>query len=107
MTGMCIGERVIIPRITLSSTQTKWPFVMKRRQFPIKPCFAMTINKSQGQSLKHIGLYLPKPVFCHGQLYVAISRVTDPKGLKILILPSEKHPQNYTRNIVYKEAFNN
>lgn len=45
----------------------------------------MTINKSQGQSLSHVGLYLKKPVFSHGQVYVAMSRVTNYKGLKILI----------------------
>ncbi len=32
----------------------------------------MTINKAQGQSLEHVGVYLPAPVFAHGQLYVAL-----------------------------------
>jgi ATP-dependent DNA helicase PIF1 len=40
----------------------------------------MTIDKSQGQSLRDVGLYLPTLVFSHGQLYVA-SR----ERLKILI----------------------
>lgn len=45
----------------------------------------MTINKSQGQSLAEVGLYLQRPVFTHGQLYVAISKITSKKGLKVLI----------------------
>jgi len=51
------------------------PFKFQRRQFPISLCFAMTINKSQGQSLSRVGFYLPHPVFTYGQLYVDISRV--------------------------------
>ena len=35
----------------------------------------MTINKSQGQTLDRVGIYLDSPVFSHGQLYVGCSRV--------------------------------
>ena len=45
----------------------------------------MTINKSQGQTLTNVGVYLKKPVFTHGQFNVAISRVTNKRGLKILV----------------------
>ncbi|XP_035840208.1 ATP-dependent DNA helicase PIF1-like [Helianthus annuus] len=105
LTGSNRGDTALIPRITLSSTKSKWPFIMKRRQFPVKPCYAMTINKSQGQSLKVVGLYLPRPVFSHGQLYVALSRVTTPEGLKIVIVgDGNGGMKNHTRNIVYKET---
>ncbi|GJX17415.1 ATP-dependent DNA helicase PIF1-like protein [Tanacetum coccineum] len=61
----------------------------------------------RGQSLNYVGLYLPNPLFSHGQLYVALSRVTNPEGLKILMTEDgDKELKNFTRNIVYKEAFN-
>ncbi|KAF1896858.1 hypothetical protein Lal_00034559 [Lupinus albus] len=65
----------------------------------------MTINKSQGQSLESLGLYLPKPIFSHGQLYVAISRVKSKKGLKILIHDKDSIPLKSTNNVVYKEFY--
>ena len=46
--------------------------------------------KSQGKTLRQVGLYLHEPVFCHGQLYVALSRVTSASGIKILIDHNKK-----------------
>ncbi|KAL7218730.1 hypothetical protein ACSBR2_011913 [Camellia fascicularis] len=62
----------------------------------------MTINRSQGQTLKKVGVYLPNPVFFHGQLYVALSHVTTSSGLKILIVNKVDQPSNYTKNVVYR-----
>ncbi|GKB09391.1 ATP-dependent DNA helicase PIF1-like protein [Tanacetum coccineum] len=106
--GSHVGDNVLIHQIITTSNQSKWPFVLKRRQYPVKPCYAMTINKSQGQSLNYASLYLPNPVFSHGQLYVALSRVTNPTGLKILMTEeADLELKNCTHNIVYKETFNN
>ncbi|XP_076908312.1 uncharacterized protein LOC143565126 [Bidens hawaiensis] len=86
VSGTNIGYRTLISRVSLTPTDKKLPFKLKRRQFPISVCFAMTINKSQGQSLSRVGLYLKDPVFSHDQLYVALSRVKTRDGIKLVIL---------------------
>lgn len=104
ITGSHKGNTVSIPRICLTLKNTKLPFILERRQFPLKVCYAMTINKSQGQTLSTVGIYLKRPVFTHGQLYVAVSRVTSKNGLKILIEDEDGNCTDTTRNIVYHEA---
>ncbi|KAJ9555986.1 hypothetical protein OSB04_010600 [Centaurea solstitialis] len=106
ITGIQMGYKVYIPRITLNHNDKQLPFIFKRTQFPVKLCYAMTINKSQGQSLNRIGVYLLQPVFSHGQLYVALSRATSANGLKILIKQDQHLPSNYTKNIVYSNFSN-
>ena len=107
ISGTNIGQNVTIPRIIMSPNESRWPFKLNRRQLPLAPCFAMTINKSQGQSLKHVGLYLPKQVFTHGQLYVAISRVTTREGLTVINADDEVEDKTFIKNIVYIEVFQN
>ena len=103
ITGTRMGETIYLPRIVLINKEEQLPFVFKRKQFPVKVCYAMTINKSQGQSLNKIGVYLPEPVFAHGQLYVALSRATSPQGLKMLIKQCPGNDKNTTKNVVYKD----
>lgn len=94
--GKYKGEDVLIPRIPIIPSDM--PFNFKRLQFPIRLAFAMTINKSQGQSLEVCGLNLEYPVFSHGQLYVACSRVGKPSALFIYALDRK------TKNVVYNRA---
>ncbi|XP_074324276.1 uncharacterized protein LOC141661191 [Apium graveolens] len=103
--GTFVGSKHFIPRIELSPSDTKMPFKLVRKQMPLQICYAMTIKKSQGQSLKTVGLYLPKSVFTHGQYYVAICRVTSPTGLTIFVNDESGATTNITQNVVYKEVF--
>ncbi|XP_012834082.1 PREDICTED: ATP-dependent DNA helicase PIF1-like [Erythranthe guttata] len=105
LSGKNIGDMVFIPRMTLIPSNSGLPIKFQRRQFPLIVSFAMTINKSQGQTLSHVGLYLSRPVFSHGQLYVAVSRVKSRGGIKIFIKSDSGELTNVTRNVVYKEVF--
>ena len=74
-------------------------------QFPVLGvAFATTINKSQGQTLSQVGVWIPSPVFNHGQLYVACSRVGKPTALNIAIKPEPGQPVDQTDNIIFKEV---
>ncbi|XP_074299801.1 uncharacterized protein LOC141630968 [Silene latifolia] len=108
ISGSNIGGQVYIPRISMTpSSASNFPMKFERKQFPLAISFAMTIHKAQGQSLSHVGLYLPIPVFNHGQLYLAISRVNNKNGLKILICDQKGVISNTTANVVFKEIFQN
>ena len=107
LTGAQKGKTVFIPRVTINSGETDLPFTLKRRQFPVRLAFAMTINKSQGQSVERVGLYLAEPVFAHGQLYVALSRATSKDGIKVVVLnPGASEDEGvWTSNVVYRQLF--
>lgn len=49
-------------------------------------------------------MYLKKPVFTHGQLYVAVSRSTSSEGLRILIEDEDEACCTKTKNVVYQEV---
>ena len=100
ISGEKAGERISLPRIDLSPADSSLPFSFKRRQFPIRIAFCMTIIKAKGQTLKRVGIYLPQTVSGHGQLYVALSRATSYKNFEVQILPKG----NRTKNIVHKEV---
>ncbi|KAK4515822.1 uncharacterized protein ATC70_010779 [Mucor velutinosus] len=109
-TGPKAGDIVYILRTKfITEANGRIPFDFSRTQFPVRLAFAMTINKSQGQTLSNIGLYLPSHVFSHGQLYVAMSRVSNPSSIRIMVDPDisilENLPGHYTHNIVYSEVF--
>ena len=100
ISGQFKGERTALPKIILQPTMNRRsPFNFRRKQFPIKLGFAMTINKSQGQTYERVGIYLREQVFSHGQLYVSLSRCVNHKNIKIY---SET---DRLKNIVFKQIF--
>ncbi|CAN1293760.1 ATP-dependent DNA helicase PIF1 [Linum perenne] len=113
-TGLCNGTRLIVKSLgtwcieveVMTGSHAGDKVYLPRRQYPIALCFAMTINKSQGQTLHEVGICLKRQVFTHGQLYVALSRVTTKKGLKILSCDEDGKPVNFMKNIVFREVLN-
>ena len=97
-TGPRKGQIFIVPMISLTPNDTGLPFEFTRQQFPVKLCLSITINKSQGQTLKAVGLHLEEPCFSHGQFYVGCSRVSTNNNLYI------STANNSTKNVVYKEV---
>ena len=78
------------------------PFSWVRQQFPLQLCFAMTINKSQGQTMENrVAVVLTSGVWTHGMLYVALGRVTDPENLRVV---PPKVPGDAVVNVVYVDV---
>ncbi|XP_023246588.1 uncharacterized protein LOC106641723 [Copidosoma floridanum] len=95
LTGPASGQIAFIPSIRMIPTDL--PFQFKRLQFPVKLSFAMTINKSQGQTYNFVGVDLRSNCFSHGQLYVGLSRTGDPHH-QIVLIPSGNKTENVTFN---------
>ncbi|KAK9273825.1 hypothetical protein L1049_018636 [Liquidambar formosana] len=94
-TGQHAGKQVLLPRIPLSPAENEgYPFQFRRKQFPIRLCFSMTINKAQGQTIPNVGVYLPEHVFSHGQLYVALSRGISMSTTKVLVKTDKRKNEN-------------
>ncbi|UYV74184.1 K02A2.6-like [Cordylochernes scorpioides] len=114
LTGTKVGQTVLVPKISLAPSDTNLPFILKRRQFPLRLAFAMTINKAQGQTFARVGLLLHEPVFTHGQLYVAFSRVrtlnsirdSAPKTIRELQCPRPLRSSTKTCRLGFKNRIN-
>ena len=106
VTGPAVGRTFLIPRIVFTSTANDYPFILRRKQFPFQPAFAMTIHKAQGQTLQVVGIHVNSPttIFSHGQLYVAMSRVGNPENLRIAVEDTDTTRPHVMNNIVYQEA---
>ena len=120
--GRQAGEIVYLPRFLFKHEGADQPLRWQRRQFPVRPCWAMTINKSQGQTFIHVAICLvqivdnghaqdgrvlvsvaPAEVFGHGQFYVGASRSGNPTRVCVYTT-ADQMDKDTIINVVYPEA---
>ena len=96
-----------IPRILFKITHPVG-FTLMRTQFPLQLAYAMTKNKSQGQSLPWCVNDITVESFSHGQEYVALSRPQEFRHAAIFCLESQIDDGAVCiKNVVYPELFKN
>jgi hypothetical protein len=78
-------QELPLPRMPMEKVASGIKF--SRMQVPIKLIYAGTVHRSQGMTLHRAVIDLRKDFWEHGQLYVALSRVTDPCNLCVLLPP--------------------
>lgn len=93
------GEDVLIPRILFTYSIPGTGYTLHRRQFPLAPAYATTFNSCQGLTLDRVGVDLTRPVFSHGQLYTAFSRIRHREDGMVRVKPG----QTCTTNVTYEE----
>jgi hypothetical protein len=93
--------RLHIPRIRFHFQPQGFNFVVHRKQIPLALCYATSFNGCQGLTVQKLGLDLRRPVFSHGQLYSAMTRVPDADN--VLILKYDGDTSKTTTNIVWQE----
>ena len=97
-------RQFVLPRIIFRFTLPRSGLMIERRQFPLRLCYAITVNKSQGQTLDRVCLDLREHPFAHGQLYVGASRVRNRSNILVLTLDDHLHHCcALTKNIVYQD----
>jgi hypothetical protein len=114
-----LGANVVWCRVNTRSGQRLQPiaatkftynsngFKFTRIQLPLRVAFCVTVNRSQGGTYDYVAFHSLRPIWAHGMLFVAVTRVTSPEGLTILCDPNLTTPaiDDYvygtTRNVVH------
>ncbi|GFT69121.1 tigger transposable element-derived protein 4 [Trichonephila clavipes] len=112
LTGCTKGEDIFIPRIPIIPSDNCIQF--NRIQFPLKLCFAMTIDKSQGQSLGIAGIDLADTMLFSWAVDIALKFCIPPNSFSTIIKKKRYKLQNYDsanscskrlRTCVYEDVY--
>jgi hypothetical protein len=90
-----------VPRVEFTFTPLRSNYIMHRKQLPLALSYAVTFNGCQGLTVLRLGVDLRRPVFSHGQLYSAMTRV--PNAQDVLILKEVGDDNTSTPNVVWEE----
>jgi ATP-dependent exoDNAse (exonuclease V) alpha subunit len=102
ISGPKSGTVVLIPKIKIhNKISVRAGLLFYRYQFPVAPAYAMSVNKTQGQTFRRVSVYLETDVFAHGQLYVALSRVTEACN----VLVAKPSGRRGVVNVCHKKLF--
>jgi hypothetical protein len=96
----CLGDIHCIPRIRFPFQPHHSSWTVHRLQIPLRLAYSCTFNGCVGLTLDKAVVDVREPVFAHGQLYTALSRVRHRSDARALFKPTNEH---MTCNIVYKD----
>ncbi|KAI0702088.1 hypothetical protein C8Q76DRAFT_771721 [Earliella scabrosa] len=89
------ADDILLPRISFTTT-LRSGHTLLRQQFALAPAYATTFNGCQGLTLDTVGIDLIRPVFSHGQLYTALSRIRHRSHARIRWQPGDSTVLNVT-----------
>ena len=100
--GIRVGKILALPKMPCGPGDEKFPIDgFERVQIPVRVCFGLTTNKSQGSSFGGaLGLDMWEECFSHGQRYVSLSSTTHPGNVFVLTRSGNAK----TKNVDYHEA---
>lgn len=87
---VAVGPSILLPRIPFTQTLTSGHTLL-RRQDPLALAYCTTFNSCQGLTLDKVGVDITIPVFSHGQLYTALSRIRRQEDGFVCSLPGESY----------------
>lgn len=79
-----------LPRIQLCPSDPTIVFKLRKRQFPTKIAFAITINKAEGQTFKRAGVYVRWPDCYRDPLYVSFSRSSSFDNIAVAVIEGRR-----------------